>query len=563
MSGTSLATSSAALGAIEDALRSFAKALRAMQLYLPNNPTRAQAIEQSRAAFARVWEHESEFSLTIREAVLLCDGNEVYEDIERGAEGLPWLLHRDGLRLLKFREGFESADLEALLSVLQRARSAAADEDDLVTMLWVADLEHVQHQHVEINGASDFTSGITDRASSDANASAATPLAVPSAESTPVGDGPPPGLIRVEDYDSTLYFLEAREVTYLRDELKREYAEDPRQHAFAVLFDILELPDAADAATRTLGCIDQLLIESLAIGDYENVGYALREAASALRRADFPALIAHALRDMPSRLSEAAVMEQLLERLDDSARAPNAPLLDALFAELQPAALTPLVAWLGIASPSPARVAVERASLRLAGTNTSELARLLEHPNTTIVRSALKIAAQLATPAAVPGLSKVLRSDDATLRTEAVLALADIGSPGALQALERGVDDSDRDVRTATYRAIAARKHAGALPRIAQALRRKELRTADLGEKVALLDAYGTLCGDAGVQELDAILNARGLLGAKEPADLRACAARALGLVGTPNATEALQRAADAKDVVIRSAVSRALRGGA
>ena len=452
---SSLATSPEGLGAVEDALRAFAKALRAIQLYLPNNPTRAQAIEQSRAAFARVWEHESEFSLTIREAALLCDGKEVYEDAERGAEGLPWLLHRDGLRLLTFRAGFETADLDALLTVLQRARSASSDEDDLVTMLWVADLNHVQHQHVEIDGASEFASSATERTLADVAASDAAPLAVPGAESLPPGDGPPPGLIRVEEFDSTLYFLEPREVAYLRDEVKREYVEDVRQYAFAALFDILELPDAADAATRTLSCIDQLLIESLAIGDYENVGYALREAATALRRADFPAEIAQALRDMPSRLSEAAVMEQLLERLDDSARAPTAPLLDALFAELRPAALTPLVAWLGIAPPSPARVAVERASLRLAGANTAELSRLLEHPDNIIVRSALKLTAQLATPAAVPGLSRVLRSDDATLRTEAVLALADIGSPGALQALERGVDDSDRDVRAATYRAIA------------------------------------------------------------------------------------------------------------
>jgi HEAT repeat protein len=71
------------------------------------------------------------------------------------------------------------------------------------------------------------------------------------------------------------------------------------------------------------------------------------------------------------------------------------------------------------------------------------------------------------------------------------------------------------------------------------------------------------MCGDAGVGELDAILNARGLLGAKETPEMRACAARALGLVGTRAALAALQKAVDAKDVVVRSAVARALRGGA
>ena len=80
---------------------------------------------------------------------------------------------------------------------------------------------------------------------------------------------------------------------------------------------------------------------------------------------------------------------------------------------------------------------------------------------------------------------------------------------------------------------------------------------------MALFEAFGGLCGDAGVAELDGILNARGLLGAKETPEMRACAARALGLVGTRTAMAALQNSAEIKDVVVRSAVARAMRGGA
>jgi HEAT repeat protein len=78
---------------------------------------------------------------------------------------------------------------------------------------------------------------------------------------------------------------------------------------------------------------------------------------------------------------------------------------------------------------------------------------------------------------------------------------------------------------------------------------------------MALFEAFGTLCGDAGVGVLDTLLNARALLGPREPAEVRACAARALGLVGSPRALDALRRAADAKDAVVRGAVARALRG--
>ena len=43
---------------------------------------------------------------------------------------------------------------------------------------------------------------------------------------------------------------------------------------------------------------------------------------------------------------------------------------------------------------------------------------------------------------------------------------------------------------------------------------------------------------------------------------MRACAAIALGKVGTPNAKGALQKALGEKEVIVRSAVGRALKGG-
>ena len=550
-----------AIAAIEDALRAFAKALRAVQLYLPNNPTRAQSIEQARQAFGRVWPLVSPIELQVREASFTIDDRVVYQDVERGTESLPWLLFRDGLRTLSFLPGFEEEDLPAVLGLLHKTRTASTDDDDLVTMLWVADLAHVTYRYVESSGASDFVLASGDRPGVATHQPGELPLAVPPAETQAPGDGPA-RIVRMDDFDSTLYFLEPREAAYLQDELKREYTEDQRRLVLASLFDMIELQPKAESQLEALGILDQLVLEFLTLGEYELVAYTLREASAAARIPGIDARVTEGLRQLPARLSEPQVVSQLLHALDESVRTPVASLLEGLFSELRPTALEPLVAWLGTASASPARAAIERASLRLAGANTGELAKLLEHPQDTVVRGALRIVSQLATPAAVPGLARILRGADAKLRAEAVTALADIGSPSALQALERAIEDADREVRVATFRAIGSRKHSAALPRLLDAIRRKDVRAADLGEKMALFEAFGGLCGDAGVGELDGILNARGLLGAKEPPEMRACAARALGLVGSRAATAALQKAADTKDVVVRSAVARALRGG-
>jgi HEAT repeat protein len=78
---------------------------------------------------------------------------------------------------------------------------------------------------------------------------------------------------------------------------------------------------------------------------------------------------------------------------------------------------------------------------------------------------------------------------------------------------------------------------------------------------MAFFESYGTLCGDAGVGFLAGILNSRRFLGKREASELRACAAVALGKIGTELALEALQRSATDGDVIVRNAVSRAARG--
>ena len=53
---------------------------------------------------------------------------------------------------------------------------------------------------------------------------------------------------------------------------------------------------------------------------------------------------------------------------------------------------------------------------------------------------------------------------------------------------------------------------------------------------MAVFEAYGALCGDAGVALLDAMLNGKSMFGKREDSELRACAAIALGRIGHASA---------------------------
>jgi HEAT repeat protein len=132
-----------------------------------------------------------------------------------------------------------------------------------------------------------------------------------------------------------------------------------------------------------------------------------------------------------------------------------------------------------------------------------------------------------------------------------------------MQQLERAVEDSDRDVRIAAVRVLAARGHKNVLTRVEAAVDGKALRQADLTEKMAFFEAYGVLAGGAGVERLSGmLLGTGGFLKRKEDSETRACAAMALGKIGTPEARAVLEQAGKEKDMLVRNAVNKALREG-
>ncbi len=554
---------------VEDAIRALVKAFRAWQLYLPNNPMRERAIGTARAAFVACWNGDVDrIVMAVREAEFVMRGRTVHREVERLSDGVPWILYRDGIRELTLLPGFETEGLEALLMLFQRARQAAPDEDDLVTMLWVADLETVQYRYVDLVGSHDLASAAgvltAGEHSDDALGNQSQPPIAAAAEDVPaLSESTAPGVIRVEDFESTLFFLDRRELSELQTQVRDEFGSDPRRAVVAVLFDIVELQRDDDARLEAIGCIEDVMVDLLASRAYDVASYALVEVNAIVRRVpELPASARERLLAFTGRMSDPDVVRQLLQAVDERTRAPDPDMLESLVAELRGTALGPLLAWLATCAPGSARHSVERAMLKLAERHTADVVRLLEVDDDATAHGAMQLSGRLRSAAAAPALGRILRHTRHERRLEATLALAAIASPGALQLLDVALDDTEADVRVAALRAIAVNKHTAILPKLTQAIRRKDIRSAERSEKTALFDAFGATCGDAGVPLLDAMLSGRSLLGPRETPEMRACAARALGLVGTPSALAALRKGSTTGEAVVRSEVARALRTG-
>ncbi len=556
------------------------KALRAHQLYLPNNPVYQKAFDVLREAFGRIWEATDDLVLDVGEHELRWEGQSVYSQASR-SESIAWVFFKDGVRQLTFLPGVEDQEIIALLDVVQKARALQAeDSDDLLTLLWAKDFQRVKYvfQEIVADGGmpllpseSDLQAAATDpyhvRRGIAADVGAEEQPAEPGAEAGGGADEPerprPSGIVRAEDFDTTLYFLDEREIEFLRNAVHEEYSQDIRRNVLAMLFDVMELQPYATVRTELISILENFLPYLLGAADFGSVAYVVRESRAVLTRArELMPEHREALDRIPARLSEEQTLAQLLQSLDEAAAHPAPGELSDLFGELKAVALPTLFAWLPKLTNAQVREVVESAIQRLAVSNVATVVEALQSPDPNAAVAAIRIAAKLKLAPAVPGLSSALANPEPLVRVAAVQALADIATPAAVQALEKGLDDADREVRLVSVRVIGQHKSKSALPRIAAVVQGKAARPpADLTEQMAFYEAYGAMVGEAGVAVLDGILNSGGFLKRKVDPQTRACAAMALGRIGSAAAKDSLTKATGDKDPLVKTAANRALRG--
>ena len=537
------------------------KALRAFQMYLPNNPIYQRAIQNVQAACPPIWAHADEIELRVLETEFIYEDQVVYRQANK-TDSLTWSLFKDGMRAITLKKGVEEKELALLLSIINQARSLPPDAgDDLPTLLWAHEFEYIQFRFIDFFVGDG--SGTVPQVSEDIKQDGVTPAA---RKAQVVEEAPPrpKSLIDIEDVDSTLYFLDDTEISYLAREVEEEYERDVRGSAFNILFDLMELnPDNA-VRHEIIRIIERLFPNLLNARDFRSAAAVLRESKQ-LREKLSNLLPEHAerLSGLVAKLSEPAIVGQLLQSLDEASNLGVEAHAAEVLREMTGTALEPLVSWLPNLSSEPLRKMLEDVVDRLAHTYPNEVQRILKLPESPALLGMVEMCGRLGLQQAVPGLAETLGHSDPAVRLAAVQALGQLGTPGAMTVVDKAIDDSDRGVRLAAVRSAGSRGYKGALRRVEAVVLGKTLKEADLTEKMAFFEAYSAIAGVNAVKPLTSILLERKMFRMKEPPEIRACAAMALGRIKAPEAREVLQQALEDKELVVRNAVNRALREAA
>ena len=147
------------------------------------------------------------------------------------AESLPWLFYKDGVRELTLLPGVEEEELIRLLDLLQRVRRSGPEDDDLLTLMWEQDFLFLRYRAIQL---------ATDE---DVPAASETPGLEPGAPghvtvSDDSSGAAESNVVEMKDFDSAVYFLDDKDIEYLRDAMKVEYEQDLRRNIICMLYDL-------------------------------------------------------------------------------------------------------------------------------------------------------------------------------------------------------------------------------------------------------------------------------------------------------------------------------------
>jgi hypothetical protein len=187
---------------VEELVRALLRALRAFQMYLPNNPMYQRGAQNLQEAFLPVWAVLGELTFTVTETELTWEGEAVYSQPNK-SESFAFWLYKDGMRSFTLRKGCEEDEVVRLLQTISLARQLPADaSDDLLTLLWEQEFTRVSYQFAEVIAEP----LVLDPQALAMAAGSATPEVVRERVREEVAEPRPAGMVDLEEFDATLYF---------------------------------------------------------------------------------------------------------------------------------------------------------------------------------------------------------------------------------------------------------------------------------------------------------------------------------------------------------------------
>jgi len=543
-------------------LNQFARTLKTCRLYDAQNPTVIRFREDLGSALRKLLVEQDALRYRFSSEDVFYDDVSLYPARTRDDNfALPF--YRDGIRSITFERGVDARELGALVDALLRVTGQSDADDDLVTLLWEANLQHIQIDYVpqegEIGGGSTqdgaelvpWPTGATGEEEGAESEEAGNDDAV--AEPTTgrsddwtVGDQ----TVEIEAGFEELDVLAETEVGRFRDEYLAEHAVPPVTSTLAISSAILASEINEDDRRESAAFLPRVLRQAVGHGSWLEA----REAVCLLDECGAGSWsVERFVQELQQPISISGVVEHI-----DQAEASTVVDMVGFARGLGDAAVDWLMLLLAESQSKRNRRMLAEAIADVCRNNPERLSSHLVDPRWYVVRNTVHILGWIGGNQIAGLLESVLRHPDVRVRHEAVAALGQVEFRIARPLLLRLLDTGDARLFSAVLHQLSAERDPSTARLLVALMQDERFEERSMEEKRAIYSALSSTGGDEVLPDLEADLHRTSWFSRAQEAHRQAIA-RIVARIGTPLARVILERGAQSRRGPVKKACTDAL----
>ncbi|MGH7741620.1 MAG: HEAT repeat domain-containing protein [Candidatus Eiseniibacteriota bacterium] len=557
--GDPSATNPAAIKAATALVVQFARTLKNCRLYDASNPTVVRFREDMAGAFRRFLDEFGELKLDFTSDDVCYQEVSLYPARSRD-DNLALAFYRDGIRSLTFEQGFDARELDLVLVAILQVTGQNSVDDDLVTLLWEAELAHLEMDYVP--GEGDIGAGSpehniepnplpwpenpTDEATAPA-AGVINPQGSRSDDWTTGEDS-----IEIEAGFEELEALAPTEVLRFRREYEAEHQVPNVTVSIAIANAYLGSSPNEDDRAEMARFLPRVMRLSVTNGMWLEAYEALR----LLKQCDEEG---RTLVGFAQELLQPISITSAIERVDHQEQQQVVDFI-AFAAELGDPGMDWLNLVLAESQNRRNRRLFAEAIAHLCKDNPERLAPWIADPRWFVVRNVVHILGWIGGNSILPLLQGAERHPDARVRQEVVAALGQVDPRMARPLLLRMLDGADTRMLSAVLHQLSSNKDPGVARLLLSYLQAENFEERPLEEKRAIYSALSSVGGDEIIADLEGEVH-RGNWFSRNQEVHRQAVARVIARIGTPLARKILERGMQSKRTPVRKACEDALTG--
>lgn len=551
-------------------LRLFARTVKTCRLYDAANPTVLRFREELAQALDRTLAEHGPITYRFTDHEIACDEHVVYGARSR-EDNLAFAFYRDGVRGLTLRPGVSDVECRSLVDSLLAVTGQNLDGDDLVTLLWEANLRHVDVDYIPAEGEAGAESATVGTPDDGAGPLLPWPVATESDGPAGAGDGRTTrghddteahgersedwalgeSPDEVEATFAELDFMASDETRRFMAEYDAERRVPPATAALAVAYACLHTEVTEDDRREMTLFLPRVLRAAIAAGSWGDA----RETLRLLREANTGEWSDETF---TQEVLQPVSVTRVVERLDAQGPAAVAEFL-ALAHELGPAALDWLTLVLSESQTRMTRQVVAEAIAARVKQDPARIAPWLNDPRWYVVRNVVHILGWVGGPAIVPLLQTAVRYPDPRVVAEVVHALQHVELRLARPVLIKAIEGADPKLFLQILHSLSAARDPAVARYVVAFLEQDRFLKRPAEERRAIYAAIASTGGDEVVPELAEQLHG-GKWFDREQEIHRHAVARCLLRIDTPKAIAVLEAGAQSNRAPVRQACEAALQ---